>query len=450
MQKRVFGVLMVGCTALACAALVVAADYLIGTLPPSKFDRFGTFSFLARDIKTHSRNASLLLGRETTRFGIFPSMPEVPEERFRIKHPPKHSPNLLEKVKLRHASTASFRQLPFPLPQKFTLASKSLRDGTLVYDVRYTYDDFTRRVTPLGRSKNKQKTLHKNTREEYLLFLGCSFTFGEGLNDNETLPYFTQLFSAKFRSYNYAMPGGSPGDAYYRLRSVDPSDLSEGTGRVVYVYMDDHLRRLIGPMSGVGSWMEKKQRYTLDFKNTIQTTGTFEEDMPWRVKLYKFLLRSNIVRFLGLDWPPFASKRDWGFFGHVLHAMRLDAELRLRAKSFSVLIYPGSKTAQRLIPILEAHQISYFDYSGWNMTALTNGKPWIPLEGHPTAEANAVLGKSLAVEIQKFEASLDVKPSLGARGPYPALFVKQRCLELTQPCAFAREDTHQYKTVPVY
>jgi hypothetical protein len=49
----------------------------------------------------------------------------------------------------------------------------------LIYEVDYTTDKFSRRVTPWHGSSQADK---------FALFFGCSFTFGQGVKDDETLP----------------------------------------------------------------------------------------------------------------------------------------------------------------------------------------------------------------------------------------------------------------------
>jgi hypothetical protein len=60
-------------------------------------------------------------------------------------------------------------------------ASKSISPaGKIIYNIKYSIGDDGFRITPgnkLGASRRVN-------------FLGCSFTYGEGLNDDETLPYF--------------------------------------------------------------------------------------------------------------------------------------------------------------------------------------------------------------------------------------------------------------------
>ena len=66
-------------------------------------------------------------------------------------------------------------------------------DGETIYDVRYTIGDDGFRVTPSD-----------PTAGDKIVFYGDSFTFGEGLNDGETLPYyFAQLTGRPVKNYGF-------------------------------------------------------------------------------------------------------------------------------------------------------------------------------------------------------------------------------------------------------
>ena len=61
----------------------------------------------------------------------------------------------------------------------------------------YTTDAYSRRVTPID---------HLEQRSSFLLFFGCSVTFGLWVNDDETMPYVAQ-YASHYRPYNYGVSG---------------------------------------------------------------------------------------------------------------------------------------------------------------------------------------------------------------------------------------------------
>lgn len=72
--------------------------------------------------------------------------------------------------------------------------TESTDDGQKIYNVNYTIGENGYRVTPDQQLANQPR----------VNFYGCSFTFGEGLEDNQTLPYFFSQLQKKFYVQNYA------------------------------------------------------------------------------------------------------------------------------------------------------------------------------------------------------------------------------------------------------
>ena len=74
---------------------------------------------------------------------------------------------------------------------------KVIINGKTFFNAKYTINNEGFRVTP-GNDVKKQYRIN---------FLGGSFVFGWGLNDNETLPYNFFKISKKWNSFNYGIPG---------------------------------------------------------------------------------------------------------------------------------------------------------------------------------------------------------------------------------------------------
>ncbi|HEY5993588.1 MAG TPA: hypothetical protein VIU46_03210 [Gallionellaceae bacterium] len=80
--------------------------------------------------------------------------------------------------------------------------------GETIYDVVYTIGQDGFRVTPAS-AAGKQR----------INFFGCSFTFGEGLNDNETLPYFVNQRIKNISVKNFGFHGFGAHQALAILQS---------------------------------------------------------------------------------------------------------------------------------------------------------------------------------------------------------------------------------------
>ena len=86
----------------------------------------------------------------------------------------------------------------------------------------------------------------KSTKGDIVLF-GCSYTYGFGLNDNETFSYILSNFTNRM-VYNLGISSSSPREILYLLR--DRNFLSkfiknnDNIEYVIYTFTTDHLRRL--------------------------------------------------------------------------------------------------------------------------------------------------------------------------------------------------------------
>lgn len=78
-------------------------------------------------------------------------------------------------------------------------ASKKLttNSGELIYEAKYSIGGDGFRKTPNENLENQHR----------VNFFGCSFTFGEGINDDETLPYFVKQISSNLSVKNFGFHG---------------------------------------------------------------------------------------------------------------------------------------------------------------------------------------------------------------------------------------------------
>ena len=83
-----------------------------------------------------------------------------------------------------------------------------------IYSVRYTIGQNNLRVTPVV-----------NASSDFLVrYFGGSFVFGEGLNDTETLSYYSQLASSKVRSENFGFHGYGVHNALKILKTLEKTE----------------------------------------------------------------------------------------------------------------------------------------------------------------------------------------------------------------------------------
>ena len=119
---------------------------------------------------------------------------------------------------------------------------KCLQNGRVLYDVVYTTNRFGLRVAP---HDIQPVQIDSNVRR--VLFFGCSFTFGEGVNDNETLPFvFENNSHGKYWAYNFGIPGSGPHQMLALLESGTLDHVLEGQRPVAAIYqaLSGHIQRV--------------------------------------------------------------------------------------------------------------------------------------------------------------------------------------------------------------
>lgn len=137
-----------------------------------------------------------------------------------------------------------------------------------VYDVYYTINKDGLRETA---TSNKQSN-------QCLLFFGCSFNFGEGLNDSETLPYIVgEKTHHKYKIYNFAYPAYGASQMLTRMEDGFVDKRISGCKNTIVIYdgMLDHIRRLFDReywFTNKPKWIEKQNRI---FGKILKKTQTY-------------------------------------------------------------------------------------------------------------------------------------------------------------------------------
>jgi hypothetical protein len=169
-------------------------------------------------------------------------------------------------------------------PNQGAHSSKKIHSGGIIYDVVYTISLDRHRVIP----SNRIVSSHEPSLTPRINFFGGSYMFGEGLNDNETLPYFFSKYTSSYKLINHGFHGYGAHNALFvldRLSSYDKGsinvlltgvhhasrsscDVNYSTGHPMYAgeIMNNMLRpKLIGRCKGGSSehirdWKHNKIR----------------------------------------------------------------------------------------------------------------------------------------------------------------------------------------------
>ncbi|MDD5628442.1 MAG: hypothetical protein PHU21_05225 [Elusimicrobia bacterium] len=290
------------------------------------------------------------------------------------------------------------------LPRQSFRFIRKTRSGQLIWDLNCVIDEFSRRDTPGERRKARA--------ERFLLLLGDSFIFGEGVDQDETLAADLGQDLPWARVYNYGIGGLFPGELLERMRLVKgPPEIKEKTGTAVYFFSDSHILRNMCSLHSVGGWGYSRPYYRGQADGRIAAEQYIKDARPVWTFLAKLFVRSNAARFLNMDFPTQPGEKDLRFMAEMIGQLQAETR-RLGADRFYVVFYPNnSSMANRLFPYLEKAGIPCIDMSGWNLLELTKGPAFIPGEGHPTAETHRLIAGALS---RVFSADRRPGPRRGA------------------------------------
>jgi hypothetical protein len=283
-----------------------------------------------------------------------------------------------------------------------------------VYNVIYNTDKVGNRLNPF-----RPIELAKNA-----FFVGCSFTFGIGLNDDQTLPALFSKLSG-WDTFNAGMGGYGPHQA---LKIIEDNNIyrkrTEGKkiDLIVYRMIFEHIKRAAGdsPWDRSGPCYELSQKGEIDYKGSFTKC---KKRIWYQEKFNSILIRlSNITtemftaqlarKISSLTNPYLSeqySKED--ILRYIGIVKKMNELSKKRGSKFLVIVedlksggqktktLPVCDTDTRMEPIINAfssEQISYIRTSDiLNKNLCLLGKHRIAGDGHPTVESNLAIAKYL-------------------------------------------------------
>ncbi|THB77011.1 MAG: hypothetical protein D6B25_08185 [Desulfobulbaceae bacterium] len=268
------------------------------------------------------------------------------------------------------------------------------------YDADYTVDNHYRRVTPN----------HQQQNQKHALFLGGSFTFGHGLEDDQTLPAIFQQVSEEYTAYNYGFNGFGTNNVLARVQNQNLADqIPEKQGVAFYIFIEDHMARTIGTMDRYAKWVHSSPYYYLDGKTVIRDKD-FKQGRPVLSWIYEHIYQLAIIQYLQIDFPAVMRARHYELVGSMIKEIETTYHSHFPDGNFFVVFYPSpvhppSEEVSQLKPRLTDRNISYIDLKG----AIDYNQRYRLEDGsHPNSEAHRILIHKLLSHITAESESRNV------------------------------------------
>lgn len=257
-------------------------------------------------------------------------------------------------------------------------ATRKWSDSTL-FRVTYTITDAGVRRTrgnPLG---------------DTWLFMGCSFTFGEGVEDDETLPArFSEQLGWKANVVNLSATGYG---AHHMLRLLETGRLG-GVGppvkHVIYQAIPQHVERAVGR----APWDLDGPSYRIS-GDSIRFAGPFHGSAG--IRAVHILRMSDLGRLLDRRYramPPSDAEID--LYARIVEKAAALTEKKLGAQ-FSILFWDddANRTTKRIFDRLVSTGLPVIRTTSF-LTRRELDSLRFPHDNHPTPEAYRRLAAGLA------------------------------------------------------
>ena len=267
---------------------------------------------------------------------------------------------------------------------------RMLVDGKTVWDVRYGTDEFGRRRTthPGGVKPSR-----------FAIFFGCSFLFGEGSNDDQTIPSQFAAVAPEYRAYNYGVPGYGTQHMLALLESGRiPGQVTEKAGRGFYLYLEDvHEARVVGEMNIVNSFGADFPYYQLEGTSKVVREGQFSTGRSTKNSFYQLLGGSQAVRYLGLNFPK-RTETHYQLTAAIIGNARDEFLRQFPGSEFSVVMYPAMQQHRKILPYLNELRVQVIDLA--ELFDPTSPEFSFQGDGHPTPVANNQVASRLIEKVE--------------------------------------------------
>lgn len=219
--------------------------------------------------------------------------------------------------------------IPDPLlghrPQPNTQFRSRLRhDGKTIYEVTYTFDDKGLRISPPDPPEAEPNCV---------LFFGCSYTFGEGVNDQETMPYRVGLaLQGRAGVRNLGFMGYGPHHMLAAIEGGFTDNLGCRPRHAVLWTMEHHVVRAAGKWW----WDQEGPRYVRE-NGAVVRRGSFG-DLPWTTAVWEWLRQRSPLVDAFRDVNDRAAE-DYLLYFAILEAAQHQLEVKYPGIRFHVLVW---------------------------------------------------------------------------------------------------------------
>jgi hypothetical protein len=276
-------------------------------------------------------------------------------------------------------STVSYRY-----PLNSARHGVTLWKGDTIVNAFYHFDKFGRRKMPEHRNPSAT-----------VLFFGCSYTYGDGVNDNETLPYQFYLLDTTRNVYNYAIDGWGPQQTLLTLltKNIRKEVTNADTVVGIYIFIEDQIRRVICDKHHFNSWTKDFPCFEIE-KDSLVFKGSFRKANPVKGFFYQLIQQTKVLD--GFEIPLRLSPKDYQTTTEIIKQSSAAFSRQFKNGKFYVIIYPMQDTT--IVPYMRAANLSVINLSQLFQEPV---QMLIPGQGHPIPKAYKIIATAIFSKIAK-------------------------------------------------
>jgi hypothetical protein len=285
-----------------------------------------------------------------------------------------------------------------PMPDSTAVAHATF-NGQPVYHETYHIDSEGGRATP----KRAPGT-------DLYLFLGDSFMFGQGISDNDTLPWlFAEAGDGKVRTLNLSAPGNAPN---HLVRAFEAGLLDRYLGQPVKAVIVWIIPAQLARTTGDGSWLGSSPRYELVDGKLVHTGSFTEYRLTHPIAGLKYYL-GELFPFVASIGEKQRQEEQLRLFVAMMARLQQYAREKFNAPLVVVYSWPDEKTGgphgdsvidqSELVNVIT--QMRKLGIELVRVDDLTSGHPTdkllIPYDGHPLRFTNELIAGELKKRLRK-------------------------------------------------
>ena len=271
------------------------------------------------------------------------------------------------------------------------VTSSLVIDGEATWNVRYTTDRFGRRTTIPAAAQS--------TATSTAMFFGCSYLFGEGSDDHQTIPSVFNTLVPGFTAVNYGMPGWGTQHMLALLEGGELHGQVETPVKLgIYLYLPDvHEPRVVGDMDIVNGFGKHFPYYRLDTEGIPVRQGTMTSGRPVTAWFYWLMGKSQTRALLGLNFP--RRKPEHYLLTAAIIQRSRDLFLQQFPQArFLVVGFPDPDPETLTLRTIRDNGIEVLNLAGLFDPA--DPEMQHVGDGHPTPEANILVAEAIAKYLQ--------------------------------------------------